>query len=65
VLRKHTWDVLREGFGYSLEGFGIAHWPVDTTKAYSRFRVLQTGKNSGWQQSHLCCAGIELFGQLH
>ena len=48
-------------------GFGIAHWPLDTTKAFSHFRVHQTGPNSDayiTNINRLYCAGIELFWQL-
>jgi hypothetical protein len=61
VLKKHNDDrSLPDG------AFGVAHWPLDTTKAFSHFRVHQTGTNwsSYGDNYHLCCAGIELFGQL-
>jgi serine/threonine protein kinase len=67
------WDVLRKHENdHSLprKGFSVAHWPVDTSKAYSRFRVVQTGIHSGVRgvsdptHHQLLCAGIELFGQL-
>jgi hypothetical protein len=58
VLKKHNDDDSLPD-----EGFGIAHWPLDTTKALSHFRVHQTGPNSS-DYNRLCCAGIELFGQL-
>jgi hypothetical protein len=66
VLKKHNDDRSLPD-----EGFGIAHWPLDTTKAFSHFRVHQTGENSDGNVNNnhslynvLCCAGIELFGQL-
>jgi hypothetical protein len=62
VLKKHNDDRSLPD-----EGFGIAHWPLDTTKAFSHFRVHQTGPNSGYNGykiNVLYCAGIELFGQL-
>ena len=64
VLKKHNDDRSLPD-----EGFGIAHWPLDTTKAFSHFRVHQTGYNSASDINSssiniLFCAGIELFGQL-
>jgi serine/threonine-protein kinase len=74
------WEVLKEHSNdQSLpdEGFGVAHWPVNgVSKAYRCFRILKTGKSAisgrrGEVESArredleiLCCAGINLFGQL-
>ncbi len=58
VLRRHTDDA-------SLNGpYGIRTWPVESSKAYRAFRVLQTGHNSS-SHNYLVLSGIELYGELY
>ena len=46
------------------QAFSVGSWPVECNgKAYRHFRVLQTGINSAGRHE-LCCAGIELYGEL-
>ena len=40
-----------------------AGWELQTDRGYSVFRILQTGLNSS-KEHRLCCAGIELYGEL-
>jgi hypothetical protein len=60
VLKKHN-----DGRSLPDAGFGVAHWPLDTTKAFSHFRVHQTGPNSGdycGYTNELHCAAQQLGG---
>jgi hypothetical protein len=60
TLKEHEDDELLDAAAFSIAG-----WEVDDSHAgfYSHFRIRQTGGNC--QGKHdLCCAGIELYGQL-
>lgn len=58
VLRRHTDDS-------SLNGpYAMRTWPVESTKAYRAFRVLQTGHNSS-NHNYLVLSGIEFYGELY
>ena len=65
VLRQHSNDTSMGTTAYC-EG----HWEVNSPASntpYRHFRILQTGKNSGWQGNPddcLLCCGIELYGKL-
>ena len=58
VLRRHTDDA-------SLNGpYAMRTWPVESSKAYRAFRVLQTGHNSS-NHNYLVLSGIEFYGELY
>ena len=59
TLRTHTDDGALPD-----EGFATAGWAVEGGKgAFSQFRLLMTGPNSGGY-NYLLCAGMELYGTL-
>ena len=47
----------------AVAAFSVAAWPIENAGAFRRFRVYQTGLNSG-NHNHLMCSGIELYGTL-
>ena len=61
TLRRHANDTQ-----LAMSAMSEAAWPVEPTAdgiAYRHFRILQTGPNSSGN-THLMCAGIELYGKL-
>lgn len=61
---NREWDTLSKHMEEkSLSNKLVASWPIESSKSYRYFRILQTGKNSGGGYS-LRCSGIELYGTL-
>ena len=58
VLKKHTSD---KSFR---EAFQSCSWEINASKAYRKFRVLQTGHSSRGR-NFLLLSGIELYGELY
>ena len=62
TLRNHTNDTT-----LAAQSMSEANWPVENCGVcYRFFRILQYGKNAGNDNNrdYLCCAGIELYGDL-
>ena len=66
VLRQHSNDTSMGTTAYC-EGHWAVNSPASNTP-YRHFRILQTGKNSGYSygnpNDYLMCCGIELYGKL-
>jgi hypothetical protein len=65
-VESQSWDVLRRHTDdSSLNGpYAMRTFPIESTKAYRAFRVLQTGHNSS-NHNYLVLSGIELYGELY
>lgn len=63
---SQTWDVLRRHTDdHSLNGpYAVHTWPLEATKAYRAFRVLQTGHNSS-SHNYLVLSAIETYGEFY
>lgn len=57
----NSWTTLQHNSGTSWAGVGAKAWPVESTTGqyYRMFKIQNKGT-----PNHLCCSGIEFYGQL-